>query len=114
MDFVDIKHLYVQKVQEWAKQNEQWLASKGSPFTVHAQQIAASALMTRDKFETNPGGFVEALVNNNLRETFGRADTEVKTCLYAILLCYWNVETWDIIKKVREANPIPVETDLTV
>jgi len=101
MNYTDIEKLYLERVKQWAKRNEQWLASEGTPFTVHAQEIATSALMTRDGYQLHPGGFVIAVVTNNLHDVFAKADTEVRTCLYAILLCYWNVETWDIIKKVN-------------
>jgi hypothetical protein len=70
--------------------------------------------MTRDNIETYPGHFVSAIVSNKLRETFGRADTECNRCLNALLMGYWNVETWDLSKQwdlVNKTNEVTTTDD---
>jgi len=99
MDYVQIKKLYRERVEEWAQHNDQWLASKGWPFSDHAKDIATKILMTRDKIENYPGDFIQAVMDNKLRESISRADPDVRQCLYPIMFCYWNVDTWDIARQ---------------
>lgn len=47
---------------------------------LHILQVASSVMMTRDKFM--PGGsFVKAIVDNDLRAAFGRADSVSTTAI---------------------------------
>lgn len=43
---------------------------------IHIANVAASVMMTRDKF-LQGGGFVTAVIDNNLREALMRADTQI-------------------------------------
>jgi hypothetical protein len=43
---------------------------------IHIANIAASVMMTRDNF-LRGGGFVTAVIDNNLREALMRADTQI-------------------------------------
>lgn len=75
---------YQKAAQEYMEKNLEF-ASAGSEFTEtekqHVARIGASVLMTRDKVGYPGGGFVHAIVENNLSASIARAD---KTCIKAL------------------------------
>lgn len=111
MNYKEVEQKYLDRVNEWAETNREWLIQNNWPFSTHARHIAAKALMTRDKINPFPGHFISAIVSNNLRDTVGRADSECRQCLFAILMCYWNVETFDL-PKPQPVTTTPYEDEL--
>ena len=51
----------------------------------HVVSLAASVMMTRDEFLPG-GGFVQAVVDNNLSEAIGRADSTALIALKALVM----------------------------
>ena len=68
---------------------EQYWESTGVPFTImrdqeakeHVIRIGTAIMMNRFGFNTNPGSFVQAVLNNDLSGAFNRADSINQKCL---------------------------------
>ena len=57
----------------------------------HILDVMTSTLMTRDKLWQG-GGFVQAVVSNDLIGAIGRADKDVLANLRLIVLAYYNAQ----------------------
>lgn len=57
----------------------------------HILDVMTSTLMTRDKIWQG-GGFVQAVVSNDLIGAIGRADKDVLANLRLIVLAYYNAQ----------------------
>jgi len=73
MDTLDIVKQYQIRAKEYALEYE--------VDNEHTISIIASVMMTRDKVGLHGGGFVQAVVNNDLLNAISRADTQ----------CYYNL-----------------------
>lgn len=58
--------------------------------TDHNLDIMVSIMCTRDKSSYAGGGFVEAVVNNNLYQAVSRADSENLKVLKLLVMCNAN------------------------
>ena len=56
----------------------------------HILDIMVSIMCTRDKSSYAGGGFVEAVVANNLYLSMSRADTECRTNIFLLTMCKAN------------------------
>jgi hypothetical protein len=56
----------------------------------HILDIMVSIMCTRDKSSYAGGGFVEAVVANNLYLALSRADTECRNNIYLLTMCNAN------------------------
>ena len=56
----------------------------------HILDIMVSIMCTRDKSSYAGGGFVEAVVNNNLYLAMSRADTECRNNIFILTMCKAN------------------------
>jgi hypothetical protein len=57
----------------------------------HIINIGTSIMCTKLGIGPDGGGFVQAFVNNDLRETFGRADQINRSCIKLYLLMSYNL-----------------------
>jgi hypothetical protein len=57
----------------------------------HIINIGTSIMCTKLGIGPEGGGFVQAFVNNDLRETFGRADQINRQCIRLYLLLSYNL-----------------------
>ena len=73
---MELRKNYYNRAKEAYLKNERFVFSSGLSVEdiEHVISIAASVMMTRDKYL--PGGsFVQSIVNNDLSDAFNRADT---------------------------------------
>ena len=56
----------------------------------HILDIMVSIMCTRDKSSYAGGGFVEAVVANNLYLALSRADTDCRNNIYLLTMCNMN------------------------
>ena len=56
----------------------------------HILDVMVSIMCTRDKSSYPGGGFVEAVVANNLYLALSRADTECRNNIYLLTMCKMN------------------------
>jgi hypothetical protein len=56
----------------------------------HILDIMVSIMCTRDKSSYAGGGFVEAVVANNLYLSMSRADTECRNNIFLLTMCNMN------------------------
>ena len=76
----------MEKVAKYKAAAQRW-AAMYKVDDQHAIEVAASILMTRDNV-LQGGSFVQAVVNNNLREAINRADdTCVKYLKFFSIIC---------------------------
>ena len=61
--------------------------------SVHILDIMVSIMCTRDKSSYAGGGFVEAVVANNLYLALSRADTDCKNNIFLLTMCKANCFT---------------------
>lgn len=84
----------IAEIQETASKDtaeflEQYWESTGVPSSImrdpeskeHVIRIGTAIMMNRFGFNTNPGSFVQAVVNNDLTGAFSRADSINQKCL---------------------------------
>ena len=77
----------MEKVAKYKAAAQRW-AAMYKVEEQHAIDVAASVLMTRDKVQIG-GSFVEAVVNNNLREAISRADDVcIKYLKFFTIICH--------------------------
>lgn len=56
----------------------------------HILDIMVSIMCTRDKSSYTGGGFVQAVVNNDLYQALSRADTDCRNNIYLLTMCKAN------------------------
>lgn len=81
---MDIREQYKERaikfVNEWGH----------SDVSNHILDIMVSIMATRDKSSYAGGGFVEAVVANNLYLAMSRADTDCRNNLFILTMCNMN------------------------
>jgi len=87
MTYQDIRDKYVQKVKNYLQ--NVW---KIQP-SFHLCDVIASVLMQRDGVIDHGGHFVQAVLRNDLQESFARADYEIQNNMRYILATLVNVGT---------------------
>jgi hypothetical protein len=80
---MDIREQYRERAIEFVKE---W----GENVSDHIIDIMVSIMATRDKTSYAGGGFVEAVVNNNLYLAMNRADTDCRKNLFILTMCNMN------------------------
>lgn len=69
----------------------------------HVKDISASIMQTKWKLGYNSGSFVQAVVANNLKESFNWADSVCKEALhfFVVMVCNLDmpIEVWNYIKE---------------
>ena len=70
----------IQFAKEWNEEN----------VSDHILDIMVSIMCTRDKSSYAGGGFVEAVVANNLYLSMSRADTECRNNIFLLTMCKAN------------------------
>lgn len=81
----EIEDKYNQAVVKWLVANDKTDVSE------HIIDIITSALLTRNKIKDG-GGFVQALVKNDLKGAIGRADSQALDNLVLIVKAYNNID----------------------
>ena len=81
---MDIREQCRERVIEFAKE---WGYEKPSS---HILDIMVSIMCTRDKSSFSGGGFVEAVVANNLYLAMSRADSECRNNIFLLTMCNMN------------------------
>lgn len=85
----------MEKIEKYKTAAKKW-AAMYKVEDEHAINIAASILMTRDGI-SHGGGFAQAVVDNNLRESISRADdTCIKHLKFFVIICK-NCGTYEIL-----------------
>ena len=69
----------IQFVKEW-----------GENVSEHIIDIMVSIMCTRDKSSYPGGGFVQAIVDNNLYQALSRADMDCRNNIYLLTMCKAN------------------------
>jgi hypothetical protein len=82
-------YFYEQAIQNWITRNNYQVSE-------HITNVILSVLLTRDKLQIG-GDFAKAICNNNLFETFRRADKEVWDNIRTIILAYHNISAYEYI-----------------
>ncbi len=82
------------KVEKYKAAAQRW-AARYNVEDQHAIDVAASVLMTRDKVQIG-GSFVQAVVDNNLREAINRADDTSVKYLKFFSIINWNCGSYEI------------------
>ena len=81
---MDIREQYRERAIKFAKEwNEQNISD-------HIIDIMVSIMATRDKSSYAGGGFVEAVVENNLYLAMSRADMECRRNIFLLTMCRMN------------------------
>ena len=81
---MDIREKYRERAIKFAKEwNEQNISD-------HIIDIMVSIMATRDKSSYAGGGFVEAVVENNLYLAMSRADMECRRNIFLLTMCRMN------------------------
>ncbi len=81
---MDIREKYRERAIQFAKE---WNCENVSE---HIFDIMVSIMCTRDKSSYAGGGFVEAVVANNLFLAMSRADTDCRKNLFLLTMCNAN------------------------
>jgi len=81
---MDIREKYRERAIRFAKE---WDFENVSS---HIIDIMVSIMATRDKTSYAGGGFVEAVVSNNLYLAMNRADTDCRNNLFLLTMCNMN------------------------
>ncbi len=82
------------KVEKYKAAAQRW-AARYNVEDQHAIDVAASVLMTRDKVQIG-GSFVQAVVDNNLREAINRADDTCVKYLKFFSIINYNCGSFEI------------------
>ena len=85
MSYQDLRNKYADKVKNYLK--NVW---KIEP-SFHLCDVAAGVLMQRDGVIDHGGHFVNAVLDNDLRETFARADHEIQVNMKYVMACIVNL-----------------------
>jgi hypothetical protein len=80
---MDIREQYRERAIEFVKE---W----GENVSDHIIDIMVSIMATRDKTSYAGGGFVEAVVSNNLYLAMSRADMDCRKNLFILTMCNMN------------------------
>ena len=80
---MDIREQYRERAIEFVKE---W----GENVSDHIIDIMVSIMVTRDKTSYAGGGFVEAVVSNNLYLAMNRADMDCRKNLFILTMCNMN------------------------
>ena len=80
---MDIREQYRERAIQFAKE---WDAEVSN----HIIDIMVSIMCTRDKSSYAGGGFVEAVVANNLYLALSRADTDCRNNIFLLAMCKQN------------------------
>ena len=81
---MDIREKYRERAIKFAKEwNEENISD-------HIIDIMVSIMATRDKSSYAGGGFVEAIVANNLYLAMSRADMECRRNIFLLTMCRMN------------------------
>jgi hypothetical protein len=80
---MDIREQYRERAIEFVKE---W----GENVSDHIIDIMVSIMATRDKTSYAGGGFVEAVVSNNLYLAMNRADMDCRKNLFILTMCNMN------------------------
>ena len=80
---MDIREQYRERAIEFVKE---W----GENVSDHIIDIMVSIMATRDKTSYAVGGFVEAVVSNNLYLAMNRADMDCRKNLFILTMCNMN------------------------
>jgi hypothetical protein len=80
---MDIREQYRERAIQFAKE---WDIEVSN----HIIDIMVSIMCTRDKSSYAGGGFVEAVVANNLYLALSRADTDCRNNIYLLAMCSKN------------------------
>jgi len=81
---MDIREKYRERAIKFAKEwNEENISE-------HIIDIMVSIMATRDKISYAGGGFVEAVVENNLYLAMSRADMECRRNIFLLTMCRMN------------------------
>jgi hypothetical protein len=80
---MDIREQYRERAIQFAKE---WDAEVSN----HIIDIMVSIMCTRDKSSYAGGGFVEAVVANNLYLAMNRADTDCRNNIFILTMCKAN------------------------
>ena len=83
---MDIREQNRERAIEFAKEWE----SEFPIVTDHNIEMRVSIMCTRDKSSYAGGGFVEAVVANNLYLAMSRADTDCKNNIFLLTMCKSN------------------------
>ncbi len=81
---MDIREKYREKAIEFARE---WGYENPSS---HILDSMVSIMCTRDKTSYSGGGFVEAVVANNLYLSMSRADSECRNNIFLLAMCNMN------------------------
>jgi hypothetical protein len=82
--YMDIREKNRERAIQFAKE---WNCENVSN---HILDIMVSIMCTRDKSSYSGGGFVEAVVANNLYLAMSRADTECRNNIFLLTMCNAN------------------------
>ena len=80
---MDIREQYRERAIEFVKE---W----GENVSDHIIDIMVSIMATRDKTSYAGGGFVEAVVSNNLYLAMNRADSDCRNNIFLLTMCNAN------------------------
>jgi hypothetical protein len=80
---MDIREQYRERAIEFVKE---W----GENVSDHIIDIMVSIMATRDKSSYAGGGFVQAVVENNLYLAMSRADSDCRKNLFILTMCNMN------------------------
>jgi len=80
---MDIREQYKERAIEFAKEWDTEVSN-------HIIDIMVSIMATRDKSSYAGGGFVEAVVANNLYLAMSRADSDCRKNLFILTMCNMN------------------------
>ncbi len=80
---IDIREQYRERAIQFAKE---WREDVSE----HILDIMVSIMCTRDKSSYAGGGFVEAVVANNLYLTMSRADSDCRNNIFLLTMCNMN------------------------
>lgn len=83
IEVMDIREQCRERAIEFAKE---WQTEVSD----HILDIMVSIMCTRDKSSYAGGGFVEAVVDNNLYLAMNRADTECRNNIFILTMCKAN------------------------
>ncbi len=81
---MDIRQQYRERAIEFAKE---WGCENVSD---HIFDIMVSIMATRDKTSYSGGGFVQAVVENNLYLAMSRADSDCRKNIFILTMCNMN------------------------
>ena len=80
---MDIREQYRERAIQFAKESREDVSE-------HIIDIMVSIMATRDKTSYAGGGFVQAVVDNNLYLAMSRADVDCRKNLFLLTMCNMN------------------------